>query len=208
MKQKISYSYYEFTNTVLKFPDHSPLVHKLFNPYYIALFLAVVSIVVLYWAKYDTFGIGFMTLFTLVVYVKQVAVQYLFTGHGVRIRKDPKKTIIFGLPIRNFIFLLIPVILSLVILALSIYSIINVEQGLYLFGSLAKTIAFPTLLVISCVLVLLTWKFHMYYETWYGSDYDARMEFKKRGYNDEEITYAIEQLYKIGILYKHEEPED
>ncbi len=71
----------------------------------------------------------------------------------------------------------------------------------------AKTIAFPTLLVISCVLVLLTWKFHMYYETWYGSDYDARMEFKNRGYNDEQITYAIEQLYKIGILYKHEEPD-
>jgi hypothetical protein len=55
-------------------------------------------------------------------------------------------------------------------------------------------------LLFSYMMSIATWRLHTYYKVWYGSEDDARFEFRSKHYSDEIVVGKIKKLKELGIL--------
>lgn len=177
----------------IKFPNHSNVVHKLFNPFVVALINFIATGMYAFLFDGDL-GFAFINAFICGAYMtlKISFVSMNMTGHGVGIIKKGKLSLLgFPTGISIFLLTLFTIILMMNIVAFTGETDMDFERVQILSASL----------MFSFVMIMLSWRFHSYYETWYGSEYDAKCELVKKGYGEHEIEQKIAELKRKGILF-------
>jgi hypothetical protein len=93
---------------------------------------------------------------------------------------------------------------SIVMLLLTISMVVATFTKGFRTGLQPDTVRSYQLLSVSMFtalfLSLLTWRFRLFYETWYGDEYKARLEFKNKGCGKIQIEKNIKELKRLGIL--------
>ncbi len=179
----------------LKHPTHNEVVHAIFNPIIIAIIILVTTTTYVKITDGDwifSLMVGFITSILMSIKLA-MATMIIPAGHGVGIVKKGKLSVL-GLP--NSAVIMFSIIL-LLILALN-YITITYN---YSFETFTRIRMFSLSMLFGFILSICSWRFHTYYNTWYGSEYDARLEFKNKGYDDELIENKITKLKKQGILF-------
>lgn len=177
----------------IKFPNHSNVVHNLFNPFVVALISFIAT--GLYTLLMD--GDWGFTIIVAMVCAAYMQMKIAFVtmnihGHGVGIIKKGKFSLL-GLPTVVTIMLLIIFTIILLLNIIAYGADTNLDFG--------RVQIFASSMMFGFIMSMLSWRFHSYYETWYGSEYDARMELTQKGYSGEEIEQQIAALKKKGILF-------
>src|SRR6185436_896068 len=194
MKKK-NITYEELMNShFMRFPSHSRILHIIFNPICLCVVLFPLITFISWAAGVPLYAaIMIASIAGGIVPLKQFRTQAKLRGHGVGlIKKD------------GFTFLGMPKTMSLGAIIMGFVLLVMVLA--VFFGPSDDphvTLNFKALslsLFVSHIISLLSWRFHTYSETWYGDEYKARMEFKKRGMKDSEIEEYIQRLRKMGIL--------
>lgn len=177
-------------------PSNPKWLHELFRPLWVALFLIVAFIGTSIFLEVDK-GLG---IFASLIFGGYVLVKLSFfqmiSGHGVgRVKKGA------------FSFLGLPMMVSVIMLLLLLMSVVMIAST---FTVEFREAFFPETILnlrvvswyffISIIASLLCWRFHIYYETWYGDEYEARREFEEKGIDNEEIERRISLMRKKGIL--------
>lgn len=200
MKKEKNITYEELMNShFMKFPGHSKVLHYIFDPIAISIYLFILISLVGY-----LYGVGLgLSIFIAAVSVisvilKQSSSYHTMTGHGVGLKKKGKFSIL-GLSTALSIGFLIISSLSLVMVLGSFSESFN--KGMMDYQTVLNFRALSLSFFICTVFSLLSWRFHIYYETWYGSQYDAMIECKNKGMSVEQTEQFIENLRKAGILY-------
>jgi hypothetical protein len=177
---------------LMRYPNHSPIVHAIFNPFVTAviMFVAIMAYVVLADGDWE-FAVIVACLAAFFMSMKIAMVGMFLSGHGVGIIKKGKFSVL-GLPTVATVILSIPFLLLVFLTYLS-FTAPDAEM----FGRLR---IFCVSFLFGFIVSLLSWRFHTYYETWYGDEYAARMEFKGKGYSDDVIEEKLQVLRNIGIL--------
>ncbi len=191
--EKSSMTYEKLMNShFLKYPTSNPVVYAIFNPFMTALisFVAITAYVKI------VDGDWMMALITALVAsaFMQMKMSLMFMnvdGHGVGISKRGKLSVM-GLPNAAVVML---GILLLIILAINFIAF-TADTTL----DFARVKMFGVSMLFGYILSICSWRFHTFYDTWYGSEYNARMEFKGKGNTDEQITEKIAKLKEMGIL--------
>ena len=174
--EKSSMTYEELMNShFLKYPTHSKIVHAIFNPFVVASIILVattayVKIVDGDWVFALMVG-GICSMFLSMIKKGRLSVLGLPTPAVVMF------AIIFGL------------LLTITIIG---YTAPN--------GGFERVQMLGTSMLFGFIMSVLSWRFHSYYTMWYGSKYDAMMEFKNKGYDEETIKLKVEKLKKMGII--------
>lgn len=191
-KQNITYEEL-MSSHFMRFPAHSRIVHIIFNPLLCGCILMVLTVLCAKIVGTD-WSISIISgVFAAYALIRQYQAQMNLKGHGVGLIKKGKFSVL-GLPqgmsIASIFFGLV---------------IITMFTGSFLgdFNSDKTSLNFKTLssaLLASHILSLLSWRLHTYYETWYGDEYKARIEFKNRGLSDHKIEEYIVLLRRKGIL--------
>ncbi len=177
----------------LKHPGHSKIVHFIFQPL-VVLPTALIAVFVYSLVKTGDSELSFLIAIFAAMYpiVKFFLVGAQMTGHGVGlIKKGP-------LPLLGLTT--VATICELLILGVIIFLVVVAYQAPESLG-FEKVKVFSVSLLFSFIMSMLYWRFHAYYETWYGSEYDARIEFQKKGYAAEIVEERIEELKRKGILF-------
>lgn len=194
-KSKITYEM--LMNHYVKFPNHSLLVHKLFNPYLVMLIVLCVTGITTYVLDGDfMFALIVSFLTACFLGIKMISSFNILHGHGIGIVKTGRFRVI-GLPEKAFYVLLVPFVLIVIL------NILAFTQTSEFPSDDMRLKLFAGSFLFGFIMSLLSWRFHTYYETWYGSEYDARIEFKSKGYSEDLIENSIQELYKKGVLYKN-----
>jgi hypothetical protein len=107
------------------------------------------------------------------------------TGHGVGIVKKQKLSV-WGL---NNVAVIMYSIIGVLIIALLMLPTDNKNVD-----------AFAVSMLASYIMGLLYWRLHQYYDTWYGNEHDARLEFKQRGLTQDQISERIFDLKKKNVI--------
>ena len=195
-------TYEQAINHYVKFPGHSLVLHKIFNPLVSTPAIVVVMVAGAYLLNLDMYlGVFIAILAGGLFPLKLSGMFNTLIGHGVGIYERGRFRIL-GIPEKMF-YIIIPVPTALIIVmiwttgylessTLTESTILNYQ---FLVGSLA----------LGFLVSLLSWRFHTYYETWYGSEYDARVSFTKSSSSENEVLKKLEVLYRNGILYRHVE---
>ncbi len=179
---------------LMKFPSHSKVVHTIFHPFLIALVIAI-STIGYTWIKDGDPGFALIVgVISAYVSFKMYYASSQLTGHGVGIIKKGKFSVL-GLP---SILVLLYSIALLLLLGMLIISH-TAEDG-HFPSFYARAQVFTLCALFSFVISLLSWRFHIYHETWYGSEHDARLEFQKRGLSKSDIEAKVALLKRNGII--------
>ncbi len=196
LKKKIM-TYEECMNFFIKYPNHSKTLHRVFSPIVVTLTIFIgVFTLNKFFEGTTSFALLTACISTGFVFSKILLVQNMLNGHGVGIKKKGRFQVL-GLTEKVFWKLLVPFIL---ILIMNILAFMN--DDLEFPKDAMRFRLFVVSILFVYIMSMLCWRFHIYYETWYGDEYKARVEFKNRGDSDEEIERKIEILYKQGTLYK------
>lgn len=186
-------TYDELMNSpFMRFPSHSKIVHDIFNPLTVSLIVMItVGTTIMIIDGDGVFAIMLALICGAYAPIKILMVGNQMTGHGVGVVRNGK-----------FSFLGLSTVATII---LSILFIVIVSLNYIAFTApntqdFQRVQMFSVSMLFSFIMSLLSWRFHTYYETWYGSRYDAILEFKKKGYSDEEIEVKIKKLKKQGIV--------
>lgn len=175
----------------LRFPSHSKIVHTIFNPFMVGAIIFVAVMIYLVIADGDwMFAVMVAGICSMFMSMKIALATMQTSGHGVGIIKKGKLSVL-GLPSAATGILGIILFLILAIIYVSFAAPEEHFERVQMFG---------ISMLFGFVMSLLSWRFHTYYETWYGSEYDARQEFIQKGYTEEVIKEKIALLKKKGIL--------
>ena len=185
-------SYEELLNSKqVKFPGYNKTLYTLCSP---SVAFAVILVIVTAIAKivYGEWGFAFASaVFSSMFIVLEVATLGEMSGHGVGVIKKERTTIL-GLPAT--IFMAYSSIICLIVLLMLVS----------FFTEMSMVISKATFLVIallfSYMMSIATWRLHTYYKVWYGSEDDARLEFRSKHYSDEIVVGKIMKLKELGIL--------
>jgi hypothetical protein len=179
----------------LKHPTHSKIVHTIFNPFIIAVIILMATTTYVKIADGDwTFAlmVGFIASMFMSMKIA-MATMIVPAGHGVGMVKKGKLSVL-GLPTPAVVML---GIIFLTILGMN-YVAFSYNGPL---GGFERMKIFGVAMLFGFIMSICSWRFHVYYNMWYGSEYDARLEFKNKGYDDKEIESKVKQLKKQGILF-------
>lgn len=192
-KQQKQITYEELMNShFMKFPTHSKVVHTIFSPWVVCLIIIVVVGTTTYLID-GGIDMAIMTALVAGAYVPmKIAIATMdMDGHGVGLIKKGKISLL-GLPTVASVmyFILFAIVTAIIFVAFTDSSGVH-------FG---RVQIFGIAMMCSLIMSLLSWRFHTYYETWYGSEYAARMQFKSKGYSDKVIEDKIRLLKKRNIL--------
>lgn len=189
MKKESEMSYDSLMNHFVNYPNHPEWLHKLFSP----LVVMLTSTLLFIFLSYVVFSVklGAALIFALImlfIFSRAISAMQNMSGHGVGL--NPKRTSkVRKTLMRSMLFL-------------SILSSVALIAGCYGYtkdGNILLVLL-PGALVWGLVGSILIWKYHMYYITWYGNEYDARTVFKNKGATEQEVDTAIRVLRKNGIL--------
>lgn len=189
MKQEAGMTYDSLMGHFVNYPNHPEWLYKLFNPYVVMLTSASLFICL----GYIVFSVplGTLLIFALImmyVFHRAISAMQNMYGHGIGL--NPKRTSkVRKILVRSVIFL--SVMISILLIAG--FCGYNEDGNILL-------ILLPTALTLGLIGSILIWKYHMYFVTWYGNEYDARVEFKKHGMSDQQINARIKQLRENGVL--------
>jgi len=176
-----------------RFPGHNPIVHRIFNPFVTALimFVAITAYVKIADGEW-TFAIIVAFIASCFMSMKiALATMMIPSGHGVGMVKKGRLSVL-GLPTPAVVMFGIILTIILAMNALAFSPGATLDMG--------RMKMFSVSMLFGFILSICSWRFHTYYETWYGSEYAARMEFKAKGYGDEIIEEKIAALRERGIL--------
>ncbi|HWC58034.1 MAG TPA: hypothetical protein VG621_03770 [Candidatus Paceibacterota bacterium] len=192
-KRQITYE--ELMNShFMKYPSHSRTVHILFNPFIVA---AIILFVTAGYAKIMdgdwTFTIMVGLLTSMFLCMKMAMVTTQMNGHGVGMIRKGRLSVL-GLPSSAVVMFAIILFLILAIITVAYTA---PQDGL---GGFKRVQILGLSMLFGFIMSVLSWRFHSYYETWYGSEYSARMEFREKGYSNDEIEAKIKKLRKLGII--------
>lgn len=190
--EKSSLTYEELMNShFLKYPTHSRIVHVIFNPFIVAAIILVATTTYVKIVDGD-WGYALMVgmICSMFLSMKMAMVAMQMNGHGVGMIKKGKLSVL-GLPSAA-------VVMYAIILAL--LTTITVLSYTAPGGGFERVQQLGVCMLFGFVMSVLSWRLHSYYTTWYGSEYDARMEFKNKGYSDEVVAEKLQKLKKMGVL--------
>ena len=171
---------------ILDFPEINYFLYKLFSLTFVILFSLFFAFAFsFYKTKGDLFLAFFIGLLSLTPILKMYAANCNMTGHGVGIIKKQKLSV-FGL---SSIAVIMYSIIGILIITLLVSPTDNENVD-----------AFAVSMFVSYIMGLLYWRLHQYYDTWYGSEYDARIEFQQRGLTQDQISERIFDLKKKGVI--------
>ncbi len=192
--EKSSMTYEKLMNShFLKYPTHSAIVHAIFNPFIVAAIILVAVTTYIKIVDGDwTFALMVGFIASMFLSMKMAMVGQMMNGHGVGLRKKGKLSVL-GLPSAAVVMYTIILGLLVTITAISFFSKSDVDFG--------RAQMFGVSMLFGFVMSILSWRLHTYYTTWYGSEYEARMEFKNKGYSDEVIAAKVKKLKEMGILH-------
>ena len=187
-------------NHIMKYgPLHKLWVHRMFSPDVVLIF----GIVTTFFAvTFLSQGQQFIGLVSATVVGAMVATfEYLFIrmeiGHGVT-KKESKskrkiKLVFLGLSSTSSF-----IIFSIFVLFLMLTTNKLIEDGF-------KDLPLVRLsLMYGLILVILMWKFNMYYETYYFDEKNTRLYLESKGYNKIDIDLKIHKLKRNGDIYPEE----
>lgn len=191
--EKSSTTYEKLMNShFMKHPTHSRIVHAIFNPFIVAAIILVAVTLYIKIADGDwTFALMVGFIASMFLSMKMAMVGQMMNGHGVGIVKKGKLSVL-GLPSAAVVMYTIILGLLGTITVISFTANSDVDFG--------RAQMFGVSMLFGFVMSILSWRLHTYYTTWYGSEYDARMEFKNKGYSDEVIDGKVKKLKEMGIL--------
>ena len=176
----------------LQHPTHSRILHTIFNPFIVAAIILIATTTYVKIADGDwTFAIMVGMICSLFLSMKMGMVSMQMHGHGVGIIKKGKLSVL-GLP--NAAVVVWGILLAL-LTAMTVMAYTAPEGGFERMQILCVSLLF------GFVMSVLSLRLHSYYATWYGSEYDARLEFKNKGYSDEVIADKLKKLKEMGILF-------
>ena len=192
--EKSSLTYEELMNShFMRHPTHSKLVHSIFNPFLIAGIILVSTITYAKVIDGDwILAIMIGMICSLFLSMKMGLVGMMMSGHGVGLVKKGKLSVL-GLPSAAVVLYSIVLGLILMIVIISYTS----ASG----SDFKRVQIFGTSMLFGFCMSILSWRFHTYFNTWYGSEYDARMEFKNKGFSENKIEESLKKLKEIGILF-------
>ncbi len=189
MKKETGMTYDSLMNHFVNYPNHPEWLHKLFSPLTV-MFISASLFIFLSYVVFDA-GLWISIVFAIVmlyVYSRTISAMYNMSGHGVGL--NPKRTS----KVRKIL------IVGLIILSILISIVlIGGFYGYDKYGNILLVLL-PGALALSLIGSILIWKYHMYFVTWYGSEYDARIEYKSLGVSEQDIDIAIKNLREKGIL--------
>ena len=193
-------NYEQLTNThFIKYPSHPKWLHEIFRPFWVSMFLAAAFCThSSFFELEEDWLFLWLSFFCAIMPILKIAfAQNFLLGHGVGLIKKSRFSLL-GLP--NWMTIIqIVLILGTGWAALKLnYGEIK-EENFNLKAILILKLLF-SYLFISFLASLLSWRFHTYYETWYGSECDAKSEFENKGFSKEEIEKKINLLKKKGII--------
>lgn len=131
---------------------------------------------------------GICVFLGLKAYLAFAASHYYTTGHGVGVRKV---RMIAKMPAVFWVFGLL--IITICIVALTQ---LHTPETIESLGAItaANIMNFIVVVLIGTVISVLRWYLGGYEDTFFGSEYEARVEFEARGYSPEEIERRIAVL--------------
>lgn len=191
-------TYEELMNShFMRYPSSPKWLYNMFNPVVVMITLAAAVIIAGKILNIDHALVAMITFITSWITYRRHTTYRLFVGHGIGHIKKGK-----------FSFLKLPTtgmsISSIVMLLLTISMIIATFTKGFRTGLQPDTVRSYQLLSVSMftafAVSLLTWRFRLFYETWYGDEYKARLEFKNKGYGKIQIEKNIKELKRLGIL--------
>jgi hypothetical protein len=190
--EKSSLTYEELMNShFLKYPTHSRIVYVIFNPFIVTAIILVATTMYVKIVDGDwgyALMVGMICSMFLSMKMAMVAIQ--MNGHGVGMIKKRKLSVL-GLPSAAVVMYAI---------ILSLLTTITVLGYTAPGGGFERVQQLGVCMLFGFVMSVLSWRLHSYYTTWYGSEYDARMEFKNKGYSDEVVAEKLQKLKKMGVL--------
>ena len=176
----------------MKHPSHSQVVHRIFNPWVTAVVIFVVSMI--YVGQLDSRG-NIIFIFSMLPTGFSMALYFMIIstmiGHGVQLHKLTSRWSLLGIP--GALILIFPVYFVIVLSAI-IYGYTSFDEQA-VFG---KILGLP--LLFGFVMMLLSWRFHGYYVTWYAGQKGLRFYMEREGYSEEEIIERIRVLTNRGML--------
>ena len=190
--EKSSMTYEELMNShFLKYPTHSKIVHAIFNPFVVASIILVATTAYVKIVDGDwVFALMVGGICSMFLSMKMAMVAMQMSGHGVGLIKKGRLSVL-GLPTPAVVMFAIIFGLLLTITIIG-YTAPN--------GGFERVQMLGTSMLFGFIMSVLSWRFHSYYTMWYGSKYDAMMEFKNKGYDEETIKLKVEKLKKMGII--------
>jgi hypothetical protein len=172
----------------MKHPSHSRIVHVIFSPPIVAAIILVVTTGYVKIADGDwAFALTVGALCSMYLFIKILMITPQMTGHGVGLVKKGKFSVLGLTSIAVAMF-------TVILFLISAITVLGYIGGFERAHQLGESMLF------GFVMAMLSWRFHSYYETWYGSEYDARVQFKNKGNSDEVIEGKIKKLKKRGII--------
>jgi uncharacterized membrane protein len=187
-------TYDELMNSrFLEFPSHSEFMYKLCRLPVLCALLILGSVTTGILIEVPTIIVVMTTLFSLLVIAKSQISFFYMSGHGVGLIPKSKFSIL-GLPKMLTISYIIFIVLTFLMVVLSYFGEWNFP------GTQTNFEYLSTFLLIAVILSLLSWRFNIYYLTWYGDEYQARVYFKNKGFSQQKIEEYIDRLKEKGVL--------
>ncbi len=138
--------------------------------------------------------VGISTGIALFVYAKFMLGFNFNVGHGV-FHKKQRRIRGFNIPMVSYFGFIAVIIIGFLYTiyspeAKADFDPITINNLQYVGWSMA----------IGFVMSFVVWHYHTYYETFKGSEYDARVQLTGKGYSDEEVNIKVIQLRQTGFI--------
>ncbi len=187
-------------NHIMKYgPRHKHWVHRMFSPEVVLIFGLITTFFTVTFLSHGRQSIGLVS--AIIVSAMVAIFEYIFIrfemGHGVSKRKHkPKrkiKLVVFGLSSESSF-----IIFAIFVLFLMVTTNKFIEDGF-------KDLPLVRLsLMYGLILVILMWKFNMFYETYYFDEKNTRSYLESKGYDKIDIDLKIHKLKRNGDIYPEE----
>jgi len=176
---------------LIRCPKYNRFAYLIFNPFIVAAIIMIAITVYIKISDGDwSYAVIVGAMASMFMSMKIALVGMQMTGHGVGLIKKGRLSVL-GFP--NVVVVMLGMILFL-LLAITIIGYTAPERNF------ERIQLFGTSMLFGFIMSLLSWRLHTYYNTWYASEYLARMEFMSKGYSDEEIEERVKKLKEKGIL--------